>query len=142
MVDTFLDNATIVAKVWANYDAEEERFYRNTRRGEEDSRYQDCGQIVLSPKQRARVYGLNFEMKKIQLHIGTAFSMLFKVNITHNGTNALDVSGQRIPSRRTHHALQNLVIRAMQDIRAWRQWDGVAGLTLSDLDHIATGFVH
>lgn len=140
IVDTYLDNAIIVAKVWANYDATEERFYKNTRRGE-DSRYQDCGQIILSPQQRARVYGLDFEMKWIELHIGTAFNMLFKLLITHNGSNTLGVRAQRIRGTQgTHHALQNRVIDVRNSIMAPRQWAGVAGLKLSDLDYIASQF--
>lgn len=142
LFEAFLEHATVVVSIWANYDGSTKLFFTNN-----DNRHQDCGKVYLSPQQRRRLDSLDsgkgFEMKKMELHIGTAFRTFFKIFITIDGSN-LGVKGHRVAKsgiNAPHKGLQDLVMHVMRNISAHEKWEGDVGLTLTDLDRIARAFI-
>lgn len=75
----YVDHVTFTVRVWANYDSCTKQYFSS-----DQARVEDCGKLVLSPKQRARLesFGDTLELKKIRLDIGTPFRTLLQLYIT------------------------------------------------------------
>jgi hypothetical protein len=68
--------ATIIVKIWINYDPVAQEFYHQP----DDRRALSCGKVILSPRQRTRITALlrheNRGFQRIRLDIGTPFRPL------------------------------------------------------------------
>ena len=72
IVAACLEHTTFVVKVWVNYDAAWKKFFL-------DRRVQDCGRLILSPKDVHAVRALavnTFQVNRVRFEVGTAFSHL------------------------------------------------------------------
>lgn len=70
----YLQHTTFTAKVWVNYDAACKKFY-------DDTRAEDCGQLLMKPKDNAYLQKLDPEvvqLGRVRLEVGTAFNTLCK----------------------------------------------------------------